>query len=387
MKIFIVTETLLTGGAELFTLRLCDALSRRGHTVTLFTLRPDLIDPRLTENFKSLDNKHVSLWKIKAAALLDRICQKINLPLSLTEILNSRFIKKRIELSTPDAIHSHLVTADLTIIRANKAARVRHISTIHGDYIQAIKKGDKAIGKHIQKAVKEIDSIVVISDEQTAVLTSYSTAFKKKIHKAYNGYPEPLLMPEPSTTSTFNFGMIARAIPEKGWEQAILAFLKIKAQNARLILFGEGAYLKKLRKKYSDSRIIFAGYSKDPLQAINQIQAGLLPSYYDAESLPTTIIEYLAMSKPVIASSVGEIPRMLETEANGLAGILIDSSQPGKMVDELYNAMNRLMLDTELYQQLTANCNNAFQKFSMDRCVDAYLSFYKPKPTLTCAVY
>ena len=48
MCIVVVSETLGTGGAETFVLRLATALTERGEQVCIFVLRPDLIDPALT---------------------------------------------------------------------------------------------------------------------------------------------------------------------------------------------------------------------------------------------------------------------------------------------------------------------------------------------------
>ena len=385
MKILIVTETLLTGGAEWFVLRLCDALADRGHSVALYILRPDLVDERLTRSYRSVQTQHAPVWKVKLGVFLDRIIRKLGLSYSLLELLNSDDIRKHITNNSPDVIHSHLLPCDITVLKANTGLGTRHITTIHGDYIQGIKDGDKAMEANIRKAAIALDKVVVISEEQVSILSGYSGLLKAKLCKIYNGYPSPDPALQSPSKETFNFGMIARAIPEKGWEPSIKAFIRIKDPNVRLYLYGEGAYLEELRAKYPDHRILFPGFSEQPLVAISNIHVGLLTSYYNAESLPTTIIEYLAMSKPVIVSTVGEIPRMIKTDTQDLAGIIINSLDPEEMVEPIYQAMNRLMIDTDLYEKLASNCESAFKKFSMDKCLDAYLSVYKTKSFQQCA--
>lgn len=386
MKIFIVTETLLAGGAEWFALRLCKALTRKGHQVYLYVLRPDLVDKRLTQSFTDLHLLYPSEWKIKLAVLVDRITNKIAGKQYCCQKLNSLFIKKNIKKIQPDVLHSHLITSDLAVINANKKSHVYHVTTIHGDYIQAIKNNYTAARKKLNNAINALDHIVSISDEQINILTEKFPAIKAKLSKVYNGYQLPEQLPPSVKKETFVFGLIARGIPQKGWEPAIKSFIKIKSEKARLYFYGESEYLNQLRQTYPDNRIVFAGFSDAPLAAVSNLDVGLLPSYYNAESLPTTIIEYLAMSKPIIATAVGEIPKMIEADTpENLSGILIKKINPTEMIDPLYEAMNKLMTDTDTYKALASNCNIAFKKFAMDRCVDAYLTIYKHKTSATCA--
>jgi L-malate glycosyltransferase len=383
MKIFIITETLLAGGAEWFSLRLSDALIRRGHDVMLFVLRPDLVDKRIISKYPQVPVYHLPAQTIRVAALADRALRFILKTPYLLRILNSRFIKKYIDLSTPDVIHSHLLTADRRGIDANDK-KVRHVTTIHGDYISILKQKMKDGTKEVEDILARLDTIVTISDEQIKILTSEIPALTTKIKKIYNGYVLPANIPIEEPKETFNFGLIARGIPEKGWEPAIQAFLMLNAPNARLHLYGEGTFLDQLKKKYTDSRIIFGGFTSSPLEIVAKLDVGLLPSYYTSESLPTTIIEYLALGKPVIATAAGEIPLMLDVEGASPAGILIPVCDPAKMVEPLFAAMSKLMLDDILYDQLSANCHKAFEKFSMNNCVDSYLDVYVKEKKHAC---
>lgn len=378
MKIFTVTETLVAGGAEWFTLRLSNALRQQGHHVSVFVLRPDLIDPRLTAKFSDLPILHLPVWQIKAAVFADRILNKIFKKSFFVETLNVRFLKRKISDARPDALHSHLIPSDAAAAKANRQTKIPHTTTIHGDYIQAVKRNHQRRISIIEKLIPTLDDIVVISEEQIATLKDCFPESSGKLKKIYNGYPLPESLPVRRERKYFTFGMIARGIPEKGWRQAIEAFSQMPDQHFRLYLYGESAYLNQLKTETTDRRIVFAGFTDHPLEVIANIDVGLLPTYYSSESLPTTVIEYLAMNKPVIATNVGEIAQMLQTRS-GAAGILIEERDPEKMVKPLREAMLHLATDEKCYRKASLCCAEAFEKFSMPQCVDAYLSLYIQK--------
>jgi glycosyltransferase involved in cell wall biosynthesis len=378
LKIFTVTETLVAGGAEWFALRLSHALQQQGHLLFVVVLRPDLVDQRLVGKFSDLSIVHLPLWQIKAAVFADRVLNKVFQKSLFVEALNVRFLKKKIKDFRPDAVHSHLIPSDATVMKANRETKIRHITTVHGDYIQAVKKNHQRRISIIQKLIPALDHITVISEEQITILKERFPESSPKLKKIYNGYPLPETLPAREERTHFTFGMIARGIPEKGWKQAIEAFSQIQGHDFRLHLYGESEYLGRLRTEVKDERIVFGGFTDHPLDVIANIDVGLLPTYYASESLPTTVIEYLAMGKPVIATNVGEIARMLETDA-GPAGIVIRENDSERLTARVHEAMMLLAGNDDCYRKAADCCIKASKKFSMQQCVNEYLSLYKQK--------
>lgn len=389
MKIFIISETLMAGGAEWFALRLAEALINRGHEVSFFVLRPDMIDERVKGKFKNIKIIALPVWKVRLFANLDRVIKFTGKHNYLVELFCSRFLKKNIEKCCPDVIHSHLIKSDAVGLRANRVRKIRQVATVHGDYIKAIKSNDVVNIRAIASLVPHLDQIVIISDEQERIISARFPEAKSKMRKIYNGYPLEERTYAVKEEGTFCFGLIARGIPEKGWEPAIRAFMQMEQPDVRLILYSESEYINQLKQRYTDPRIIYAGFTDDPLAAIQHMDVGLLPSYYSSESLPTTIIEYLAMKKPVIATNIGEISKMILPASDGPpAGLIINTDDPEAMVQPLFYAMMRMYSDKQLYSGLQASCLQAFEKFSMKKCVDAYLDIYKThnsKEALACA--
>jgi len=172
------------------------------------------------------------------------------------------------------------------------------------------------------------------------------------------------------------FGMVSRGIPEKGWERCIEAFNKLNMSNTDLVLVGGGEYIESLKQKYAAKvNIHFTGHSDEPLEWINIFDVGLLPSTYASESLPTAVIEYLCLNKPVIASDAGEIKNMLQKDGQQ-AGVVIPILDNKIDNNLLADAMKKYIEDKALYAEHSANAAICFRQFDLDECADKYLDLY-----------
>ena len=380
MKICIVSDTFIAGGAEWFTLRLAESLQKQNNTVKIFVLRSDLVVKSIVKQFPTITIIGLPAWLTRIIFFIDRGQKQFSGRYLLLDWANSIFLRQQFKKFKPDVIHSHLLNVDVVVVRANSKLQARHVVTIHGDYIEFIKRKDERKIKLSLAVLNKVDGIVIISEEQRELLSSTFPFHQKKIEKIYNGYPEPVtdkFKKERGThVAAFNFGLIARGIPEKGWEPSIKAFLLLNRSETKLLLWGEGEHINKLKERYSDGRIEFRGFTNAPLQAIAELDCGLFPSYYPSESLPTTIIEYLLMKKPIIATAVGEIPRMMKA-GKELAGILLSTVDPHKTVPGLKTAMESMLDDKFQYNRYKQIAGEAFKKFTMDECVQAYMKVYK----------
>jgi glycosyltransferase involved in cell wall biosynthesis len=122
-----------------------------------------------------------------------------------------------------------------------------------------------------------------------------------------------------------------------------------------LALFGFWAYdtpihLKRIKELDLESRII---YSKpiSSSEVVNLIMnANLLvlprPDSYQAQGgFPTKLGEYLATSKPIVATTVGEIPDYLEDGKN------VFFAEPGS-IESLARALNKALGDSEIASRI-----------------------------------
>lgn len=393
MKIVLITETLVTGGAETFVLRMATALKVRGHDVVLFVLRPDKIEAELVNSISpDVPIVTVNSLFLKIIMKLDGLFFLLGIPVSIHKWLKVKRLKHYLITHKPDILHSHLFTSDIVVATAVQSYYIPWVTTMHGDYLfydQVISDRPARIlnfKNELSKVEQFVANIVCISDQQLKLLETILPAFKimGKITKIYNGYDlssGEMLDSKPKLLASipdgaFIIGMVSRGIPEKGWEILIKAFLNLNNLNCWLVLVGGSDYMQALRHQYQHSQIIFTGNVVNTLNYIKYFDVGCLPSQYKSESLPTVVIEYLLLGKPVIATNVGEISTMLNISKENPAGLLIDGCSTENLTIQLQAAMQQLYSDKALRQFLGRNTNLAIQKFDMQKCVDTYLNVY-----------
>jgi glycosyltransferase involved in cell wall biosynthesis len=263
---------------------------------------------------------------------------------------------------------------------------------MHGDYLLYQNKIDAAkvarifdYYKDVQNVLRNINHIVTISDEQKNHIQALITRLHltAPISKIYNGYAPGLLTIKENTginsisKNCFVVGMVARGIKEKGWFELISAFLKASLPDSVLLLVGGGNYIEDLKKHFVEySQIIFTGATSNPLSYISQMDVACLPSYYEAESLPTSIIEYLYLGKPVIATYKGEIPNMLAIGSEMACGFCIDSSNSDALIEGITESLTQLYNKKDLYNIFSKNAKKRSSIFDLDQCCAEYEKIY-----------
>ena len=125
-------------------------------------------------------------------------------------------------------------------------------------------------------------------------------------------------------------GVVARLEPEKGHPTLLEAWpLVLRAVPGRLPADrrrGEpprrarGTRPRELRIAH---RVVFTGRRDDIPAVTAALDVAVLPSYREAQGL--TILEAMALSRPVVASNVGGIPEMIE---DGVTGLLVPPHDP-----------------------------------------------------------
>jgi glycosyltransferase involved in cell wall biosynthesis/2-polyprenyl-3-methyl-5-hydroxy-6-metoxy-1,4-benzoquinol methylase/GT2 family glycosyltransferase/organic radical activating enzyme len=360
-RIMIIIPDLEFGGGQMFGIMLANFLSAT-NDVVLYNARPYLINDEIMETI----SVGVRLWEDSGS------------PDEAAQIIDTYRI---------DAVISNVWWADKLAYYAVKDKNVKWVLVMHGCYeaLVANPHWDGDFQKIVRHLLLKADHIVYTADKNLKAIESLGLSLKDKLVKINNGFFKPAGFTAKSRAdfgvndSDFVFGLISRAIPEKGWEEAILATVKLNKilenRRAHLFLIGESKYADDLKAKYGKGETIhFVGFQSNLAEWIAMFDAGLLPSYFQSESQPLIIIEFIAHNKPVIATDIGEIRTMLVRDGKQ-AGILIPTVASTIKVDHLFTAMKRLAFNEDhIYDTLRANCEELFQPYDMKTCAEAYMS-------------
>jgi glycosyltransferase involved in cell wall biosynthesis len=137
-------------------------------------------------------------------------------------------------------------------------------------------------------------------------------------------------------------GVVARLEPEKGHATLLEAWPLVlrSVPDVYLLIVGEGSRREALEAQARDLRIahrvVFTGRRDDVPAVTAALDVAVLPSYREAQGL--SVLEAMALSRPVVASNVGGIPEMI---TDGITGLLVPPHDP----EALAGAIIRLLRD------------------------------------------
>jgi glycosyltransferase involved in cell wall biosynthesis len=142
------------------------------------------------------------------------------------------------------------------------------------------------------------------------------------------------------------------------------------------LLIGDGPEQPKLERQVIESGLqknfLFVGRRKDVPELLACCDLSVLPS--EAEALPNSVLEAMAAGLPVVATSVGGIPEIIQDEENGLL-------VPPQNSHALAEAVIRLLEDSDLAKRLaTAGQERMRTQFGFDRLLEALHQLYSEAP-------
>ena len=169
-------------------------------------------------------------------------------------------------------------------------------------------------------------------------------------------------------------GVVARLEAEKGHRTLIDAWPEVVAAvpNAWLLVIGEGSERDALEAEAASlgvsERIVFTGRREDVPAVTAALDVAVLPSYREAQGL--SVLEAMALGRPVVASKVGGIPEMIE---DGVTGLLV----PPNDCDALAGAIIRLLTDHPLADMIGKRGHDmVHDRFCIELMVESIESIY-----------
>ncbi len=184
-------------------------------------------------------------------------------------------------------------------------------------------------------------------------------------------------------------GVVARLEPEKGHPTLLEAWPAVlrAVPNAYLLVVGEGTQRESLEAHAASLGLLgspvngspalaletapsvtFTGRRDDVPAVTAALDVAVLPSYREAQGL--SILEAMALSRPVVASGVGGIPEMIE---HGRTGLLVPPHDPVTLAA----AIIRLLTDHPYADTLgRAGHDLVHDRFCVEQMVRAVESIY-----------
>ncbi len=282
-----------------------------------------------------------------------------------------------------DILHIHHVPFFLSTVRAAKLAGIPHICLTEHSWLSISKS--QRLKEGCRMAAQKAGFFSVISRELKNRLVAEAFIPESLIAVIPNGVDTTVFSPQNPSQSIRDLVpegfkgkiivCVGRLVEEKDYGNlfsALECLKKIGRDDFHLVLVGDGGLRKSLeeqvKRKGLSACATFAGIRTD----INKLLPGadLFVMSSKSEGLPVALLEAMACGLPVIATSVGGIPEVVE---NGKNGLLVPPGDSNALAAEIDRALN----DLELARQLGRNARKMVeQSFSRDKMVGEYTNLY-----------
>jgi len=284
----------------------------------------------------------------------------------------------------PEVVHNHMFRAEVVGTKAalhlgeKGCRRPAVISTVHSSRVRCVEDRET-----LRQLTPLMDRLIVVSKaiEQKIADEGRRGA---PISLVYNGVDlQRYNHQQPCCTLHEDYhidaeapivGVVARLEAEKGHRTLLAAWPLVLAAvpNAWLLVVGEGSEQDSLEAQADilgiSGRVVFTGRREDVPAVTAALDVSVLPSYRETQGL--SVLEAMALSRPVVASAVGGIPEMIE---DGISGLLV----PPHDCEALATAIVRLLTDHPLADTIARRGHDlVHERFCVELMVKAVSDLY-----------
>jgi teichuronic acid biosynthesis glycosyltransferase TuaC len=283
----------------------------------------------------------------------------------------------------PDLIHSHWATpSGYAGLMLGKCLNIPTICTLRGSDINIHAYNDPMMMKITKKVLENTEKIIAVSKAMKKAAENIAIP-KEKIEVVYNGTDinQFCCNHEKDENTKFedekNYKLlfVGRIIREKGIWELLEAFLNVLVHypNTELYIIGEGNEQKAIKQYCLDNnindKVKFLGVlpHTELVKSYQNCDLFILPSY--SEGLPNVIVEAMSCGKPVIATNIGGIPEIVNSETGSLI--------PVKDTNSLSLEIINLFKNKELLRTKGRNARKMIeQRFNRENNVNKIVTIY-----------
>jgi len=191
--------------------------------------------------------------------------------------------------------------------------------------------------------------------------------------------PTPLAPDHGNQTDAFDdgrflLGFIGGIHSYKGLDELAAAVDRV-SDNCGVVVAGDGPDWERLERRFDDDGLFLGPVPYEQVPALyHRFDAFVLPSH--TEGLPRVVLEAQATGTPVIATSVGGVPEVVE---DGTTGLLCDP----RSAEELAVAIEKLIDDPSLRTDLArAGREQVASSYSWSQMYDRYGQYLRRVTTV-----
>ncbi len=288
----------------------------------------------------------------------------------------------------PDILHSHRYKENLLATLVSFFGYHYYlVQTVHGT--TEIHSGIKSLKLKLYLGVNYaatylcFNHVVTVSNEIKRFYRKFLP--EKRVSAIHNAVDPKKIVPKknPLTVreelgvknSTHLFTAVGRLVPVKDFPFLLESMFKIfeQAPDSALLVVGDGPEKESLQNLAQslgiENRVHFLGFRNDVLDIVNSTNTVVISSLH--EGIPLALLEAMSLGKPVVSTSVGGIPEVIEDRISGL--LVLDRSPEAfaKKALKLFN-------DPKLANRLGDNAQKRIQdRFSLESQKQKFLNLYR----------
>lgn len=288
-------------------------------------------------------------------------------------------LRKTIRRGHYDFLHMHTSHAHTLGCLAAAVSRRSAIRVV-------ARRVDFSIRKHLTSILKYqwgVDRYIAISQRVRNVLVEDGVAPEKisivhsgiDLARFENAEPKDLRAEFGLAPETFVVGNIAHFADHKGQQYLVAAVPLVLAErpDTKFFLVGEGELGEALKAQTRElgvtDNVIFTGFRTDIPQLLEFFDLFVMSSHM--EGLCTSLLDAMAMRKPIVATYAGGIPEIVTNEHNGL---LVPPRNPSALAE----AILALIDDRDKARTLAENGRTVVeQEFSANAMVEKTIKVYE----------
>lgn len=290
-------------------------------------------------------------------------------------------IYKFIHKLNPDIVHSWEAATTVMAILIRFFCLIR-FKIIDGTIRQSPASVNQFSISGIERLLISSFSDLIIANSK-AGLKCYNSPKKKSIF-IYNGFDFNRIQKLETVEdirlkfgikTRYVIGMVARFDTHKDWATFISCAQNIlkKRQDLTFLAIGDGTMINQVKNQvYSEFHdyILFTGPQINVESLVNAMDIGVLTSTINGEGISNSILEYMALGKPVVATSGGGTPELVE---DSVSGFIIPPYDPA----ELEKRITQLIDNEELRKTMgNASYQIVCNKFNIERMGNEFNEAY-----------